>query len=103
MIKNKSVSAAEDPTLKAAREREQARVEASRTAETQLGLQSDTVKRLRRFGKAAGPAAAVGAASGSVPLIAPASPGGGGLTGAFGSSALGLGKLNDMAFERAIY
>jgi hypothetical protein len=106
MIKNKSTTAAEDPATKAAREAEQARAEASRTFETQQSLSGQTLKRLRRFGKAVGPASVADGASGSVPLIAPSGAGAGlGLQGSSGGGfgALGPGKMFDGEFQRVVY
>lgn len=104
MIKNKSTTAAEDPATKAAREAEQARAEASRTFETQQSLSGQTLKRLRRFGKAVGPASVADSASGSVPLIAPAAATGAGL-GLQGSAGGGFGsaKMNGDSFQRVVY
>ena len=70
----------EDPAVVAAREREQARAEASRTEETQALLVGQTQRRLRRYGKLPG-----AGAGGSVPVYGPA-PTGGGSTGGTGFS-----------------
>lgn len=83
---------AEDPATKAAREREQARAESARTEETQALLLGDTVRRLRRFGRAGG-------SGGSVPIYGsqpsrPAASGGGGF---YSSFALMTGGTKEQA------
>ncbi|WP_374387090.1 hypothetical protein [Brevundimonas sp.] len=60
----------EDPAVTAARQREEARVEAARTEETQALLTGATVRRLRRFGRVSS------GSGGSVPIYRPPSTGG---------------------------
>lgn len=80
----------EDPAVVAAREREQARAEATRTEETQALLVGQTQRRLRRFGKLPGASASSG---GSVPIygVAPAAASGGATGGGFGGGSAGGG------------
>lgn len=68
MIKTKTVAPpTPDPAIEAARLREQRRVEAAQTDQTQAILSSETLKRLRRYGQAR----AVGGAK----PVTPTSPG----------------------------
>lgn len=66
----KVVTPQEDPAEKAAREAEQARAEQSRTEQTQGILDSETLQRLRRFGKMKSQSVPIAAAA----TTAPASP-----------------------------
>lgn len=66
---NKPKAPKEDPAVTAAREREERRAEASRTAETQALLLGDTTRRFRRYGALSG--------NGFAGTVAPA---GGGVT-----------------------
>lgn len=74
---NKPKTPKEDPAVTAAREREERRAEAARTADTQALLLGDTTRRFRRFGGLSGssyagtvaPASGGVAASGSSGLV----------------------------------
>lgn len=82
----------EDPAVVAAREREQARAEATRTEETQALLVGQTQRRLRRYGKLPGSS---GGRGGSVPIYGPppTAAGGGGAAGSGGFSGGGGGFM----------
>lgn len=81
---NKPKVQKEDPAVAAAREREERRAEAARTAETQALLLGDTTRRFRRYGRLGG--------GGFAGTVAPAMGGSG--TGA--SSGL-IGRLAALA------
>lgn len=95
----------EDPAVVAAREREQARAEATRTEETQALLVGQTQRRLRRYGKLPGSG---GGRGGSVPIYGPApsaasgggaSSGGGSVGGNFGGDRFGGGTFQDVVTQ----
>lgn len=73
---NKPKVQEEDPAVAAAREREERRAEAARTAETQALLLGDTTRRFRRYGRLGGGgfagtvAPAMGASSGLIGRLA---------------------------------
>ncbi|MFN4840187.1 MAG: hypothetical protein ACK5MB_07455 [Phycisphaerales bacterium] len=79
----------EDPAVTQAREREQLRAEATRTEETQALRMSDTLRRLRRFGRLQGAAAAAG---GGVSIVSPVAGGVGGASGGGGGASGGVGE-----------
>jgi len=92
----------EDPAVTQAREREQLRAEATRTEETQALRMSDTLRRLRRFGRLQGAAAAAG---GGVSIVSPVAGGVGGASGGGGSggSLGGGGSFGGGTYEAVLY
>jgi len=75
----------EDPAVTEAREREQRRAEAARPEETQALRMSDTIRRLRRWGRLTSSQTAGG---GGVSIVSPVSPV---MSGGSGSGGGGLG------------
>lgn len=89
----------EDPSVVAAREREQARAEATRTEETQALLVGQTQRRLRRYGKLPGASAARG---GSVPIYGPAPTGGSAAGGGTASGGFGLDRFGGAGSDLSV-
>lgn len=93
----------EDPAVTQAREREQIRAEAARTEETQALRMSDTLRRLRRFGRLQGAAAAAG---GGVSIVSPVAGGVGVASGGVGVASGGGGgggSFGGGTYEAVLY